>query len=237
MLRWPVPAGLAEQLRAREVRAVERRGKYLLFEVDAGWFIVHLGMTGTLRVLPAPACRSPRSTTTSTGSSIRAAVPRSAPLRRGAGTRAKRATCMRIRSSRASASNRSPAFTGALLHRARARTVSVRRALLAGDMVVGVGNIYASGACFAPASGRRRPPAMSLPRYERLADAVRGAADYRSSAAAAACAISSAATAKAAISSSTASSTTVRRQPRMQHADPPDRAGPAVDLFRPTCQR
>ncbi|MDN7915428.1 DNA-formamidopyrimidine glycosylase family protein, partial [Burkholderia cepacia] len=53
MLRWPVPAGLAEQLRAREVLAVERRGKYLLFEVDAGWFIVHLGMTGTLRVLPA----------------------------------------------------------------------------------------------------------------------------------------------------------------------------------------
>ena len=35
------------------MRAVERRGKYLLFEVDAGWFIVHLGMTGTLRVLPA----------------------------------------------------------------------------------------------------------------------------------------------------------------------------------------
>src|SRR5579875_3423806 len=52
MLRWPVPAGLAEQLRARAVLAVERRGKYLLFEVDAGWFIVHLGMTGTLRVLP-----------------------------------------------------------------------------------------------------------------------------------------------------------------------------------------
>ncbi|WP_309301475.1 DNA-formamidopyrimidine glycosylase family protein, partial [Burkholderia mallei] len=52
MLRWPVPAGFAEMLRSREVLRVERRGKYLLFEVDAGWFIVHLGMTGTLRVLP-----------------------------------------------------------------------------------------------------------------------------------------------------------------------------------------
>ena len=50
-LRWPIPADLAKTLRGHVVRNVERRGKYLLFEIDAGWFIVHLGMTGTLRVL------------------------------------------------------------------------------------------------------------------------------------------------------------------------------------------
>ena len=79
---------------------------------------------------------------------IRAAVPRSAPLRRGAGTRAKRATCS-IRSSRASASNRSRRRSPArCCTRTRGRTVSVKQALLAGDMVVGVGNIYASESLF-----------------------------------------------------------------------------------------
>ena len=69
----------------------------------------------------------------------------------------------------------SPAFTGALLHaRTRGRTVSVKQALLAGDMVVGVGNIYASESLFR--AGIRPTTAagkVSLPRYERLADAVR----------------------------------------------------------------
>ncbi|HEY4351004.1 MAG TPA: DNA-formamidopyrimidine glycosylase family protein, partial [Paraburkholderia sp.] len=50
-LRWPIPADLPRMLRGRFVKNVERRGKYLLFEMDDGWLIVHLGMTGTLRVL------------------------------------------------------------------------------------------------------------------------------------------------------------------------------------------
>ncbi|QKM48419.1 Formamidopyrimidine-DNA glycosylase [Burkholderia glumae] len=69
----------------------------------------------------------------------------------------------------------SPLFTPELLfRRTRGRTVSVKQALLAGDIVVGVGNIYASESLFragirpTTAAGR-----VSLPRYQRLAEAVR----------------------------------------------------------------
>src|SRR3974377_2059120 len=52
-LRWPVPKDLERRLRGTTVRAVDRRGKYLLLRFDHGTLIVHLGMSGHLRVLPA----------------------------------------------------------------------------------------------------------------------------------------------------------------------------------------
>lgn len=50
-LRWPVPRTL-DSLAGRVVRAVARRGKYLLFDCEDGHLIVHLGMSGSLRLLP-----------------------------------------------------------------------------------------------------------------------------------------------------------------------------------------
>ena len=90
--------------------------------------------------------------------------------------RAKTAMCSIIRCSRVSASSRfTPAFSGALMYRqTRGRKVSVKQALLAGEIVVGVGNIYASESLFragirpTTAAGR-----VSLVRYDLLADAVR----------------------------------------------------------------
>lgn len=179
MLRWPVPPELAALLREREVLGVTRRGKYLLFEIDAGWFIVHLGMTGTLRVLPTegvpPAAakhdhidwifdefvlryRDPRRFGAVLWHPREAGDVHAHPLLAGLGVEPF-----------------SPAFNGALLHaRTRGRSVSVKQALLAGDIVVGVGNIYASESLFR--AGIRPTTAagkISLPRYERLAEAVR----------------------------------------------------------------
>ena len=50
-LRWPVPQTV-RKLAGRTVRAIRRRGKYLLFDCGDGHLIVHLGMSGSLRVLP-----------------------------------------------------------------------------------------------------------------------------------------------------------------------------------------
>ena len=50
-LRLPVPADLELVLSGRMVRAIDRRGKYLLFDCETGWLLVHLGMTGFLRLL------------------------------------------------------------------------------------------------------------------------------------------------------------------------------------------
>src|SRR3954466_9518925 len=50
-LRWPVPRAV-RSLAGRTVRAVRRRGKYLLVDCGDGHLILHLGMSGSLRVLP-----------------------------------------------------------------------------------------------------------------------------------------------------------------------------------------
>ncbi|MCE9680422.1 bifunctional DNA-formamidopyrimidine glycosylase/DNA-(apurinic or apyrimidinic site) lyase [Shewanella sp. AS1] len=50
-LRWPVPE-IAQQIVGQRIRSVRRRAKYLLIDTDAGTTIVHLGMSGSLRILP-----------------------------------------------------------------------------------------------------------------------------------------------------------------------------------------
>jgi formamidopyrimidine-DNA glycosylase len=49
-LRLPVPAELTEILPGLTLRAITRRGKYLLFDCGSGWLLIHLGMTGFLRL-------------------------------------------------------------------------------------------------------------------------------------------------------------------------------------------
>src|SRR5450830_92508 len=51
-LRWPFPVDLPQLLAGRKIRATGRRGKYLLIHFEHGTLIVHLGMSGHLRILP-----------------------------------------------------------------------------------------------------------------------------------------------------------------------------------------
>jgi formamidopyrimidine-DNA glycosylase len=178
-LRWPIPPHLAKTMKALKIEKVERRGKYLLFETSEGWLIVHLGMTGTLRVLrnvprPPDAAKHDHIDVIFEDFILRFRDPRrfgavlwharadgdvlDHPLLAGLGVEPF-----------------TPAFSGALMYRqTRGRKVSVKQALLAGTMVVGVGNIYASESLFRAgirptvAAGR-----VSLVRYDLLADAVR----------------------------------------------------------------
>jgi formamidopyrimidine-DNA glycosylase len=50
-LRWPIPKGIAERLRAKPIEHIRRRGKYLLFRVGNGELLSHLGMSGSWRWL------------------------------------------------------------------------------------------------------------------------------------------------------------------------------------------
>jgi formamidopyrimidine-DNA glycosylase len=50
-LRWPIPLHLKTTVRQRQVHQLSRRGKYLLLHVDNGTIIMHLGMSGSLRLL------------------------------------------------------------------------------------------------------------------------------------------------------------------------------------------
>jgi formamidopyrimidine-DNA glycosylase len=50
-LRWPIPRGLRGRLQGKTIHQVRRRGKYLLIETDKGSMIIHLGMSGSLRIV------------------------------------------------------------------------------------------------------------------------------------------------------------------------------------------
>lgn len=50
-LRWPICSHLPQKLQGQMVQRIARRGKYLLFEMKQGTFILHLGMSGSLRIL------------------------------------------------------------------------------------------------------------------------------------------------------------------------------------------
>ncbi|RDK11613.1 bifunctional DNA-formamidopyrimidine glycosylase/DNA-(apurinic or apyrimidinic site) lyase [Cupriavidus lacunae] len=198
-LRWPVDPELEERLARRLVRRIERRGKYLLLECvsadagePAGWLLVHLGMTGTLRVLPD----APPPGAHDHLDLVLAAEPGATPdatQQPGQGT-----IVLRFRDPRrfgailwttlpeAELASHpllrtlgiepfDPAFDGAWLHRhTRGRSAAIKTVLLAGGIVVGVGNIYASESLFR-AGIRPTTPAgrLSRARCDRLAQAVR----------------------------------------------------------------
>lgn len=179
-LRWPAPPDMAERLRGRRIRAVDRRGKYLLIETDGGWLIVHLGMSGSLRIAATHTAPGPHDhfeLHAQRGSDVHV-VRLTDPRRFGAvlwhpaeaGPVASHPLLAAL-----GVEPFSEAFTPGHLHaRLRGRRVSIKQALLSGDAVVGVGNIYASEALF---RARIRPttPAgrVAFPRCERLVEAVR----------------------------------------------------------------
>ena len=52
-LRWPVSPDLAQMLTGQTITSLDRRGKYLLFETEVGRVMIHLGMSGSLRIAPS----------------------------------------------------------------------------------------------------------------------------------------------------------------------------------------
>jgi formamidopyrimidine-DNA glycosylase len=58
-LRWPIPRALQKNLPGRRITSVERRAKYLLVHTEKGSALLHLGMSGSLRVLPGDAPAGP----------------------------------------------------------------------------------------------------------------------------------------------------------------------------------
>ena len=179
-LRWPVPSALTKILPGQKVHAIERRGKYLLIELDIGYLLIHLGMTGTLRVLPSSDLLKlhDRVTVEFGKLSLRLHDPR----KFGAvlwHPRTKGPIEKNVLLQKLGVEPFSTEFAGELgseiLYRAsRKRTVAVKQFLLAGQAVVGVGNIYCSESLFeagihpAKAAGK-----LTRPQCVRLAEAVR----------------------------------------------------------------
>lgn len=179
-LRWPVPSNLNTLLSGQKVLGIERRGKYLLMEFDAGYLLLHLGMTGTLRVLPGsdPLKTHDRVTFEFGKLSLRLHDPRKfgAVLwhPKSKGPIESNALLQKLGVEPFSSEFEGELGANVLYQSSRKRSVAVKQFLLAGQAVVGVGNIYCSESLFeagihpAKAAGK-----LTRPQCSRLATAVR----------------------------------------------------------------
>jgi formamidopyrimidine-DNA glycosylase len=173
-LRWPVPEGLEALLRGQTVRRVGRRAKYLLIGTDSGTLILHLGMSGSLRVLHAaqPAGRHDHlDMLLDDGRCLRLRDPR----RFGAALWHPTGSDEHPLLQHLGPEPLGPDFDGDHLHRnAIGRRIAVKLLIMDSRVVVGVGNIYANEALFlAGIDPRRACHRISRERYRRLARCLR----------------------------------------------------------------
>ena len=174
-LRWPIPAEVGEQLPGRRIAAVRRRAKYLLMDTDAGdSALLHLGMSGMLRVLPGDTpvgAHDHVDLALDSGRVLRFTDPRrfGSLLWQPAGTEHELLRGL-------GPEPLSDAFDGDwLFARSRGRQAPVKAFLMDQKIVVGVGNIYAAESLFRAGISPLRPAGrVSLARYMALAEAVRG---------------------------------------------------------------
>ncbi len=179
-LRWPFPPTLPQLLAGRTIRGTGRRGKYLLIHFDHGCLIIHLGMSGHLRILPPgiPPEKHDHFDMVIQSSSGLQAMRMTDPRRFGAvlwHDHADGALEQHVLLKKLGVEPLGEQFSARLLHReSRKRSTAIKQVLLAGDIVVGVGNIYASESLFRAGISPLTPAQkISLARYVKLERAIR----------------------------------------------------------------
>lgn len=173
-LRWPIPAALGRELPGQRVHEITRRAKYLLLKADTGSVILHLGMSGSVRVLTrdiAPLAHDHVDIRFGENKVLRFNDPR----RFGCLLWTRRDPLRHPLLKDLGPEPLSREFDGTTLYEAsRNRKVAVKSFIMNAHMVVGVGNIYASETLFRAGIHPRRPAGrISLVRYDELAKQIK----------------------------------------------------------------
>ncbi len=183
-LRWPVPVSELKKLHGLKINSAKRRAKYILLDTDQGAIMIHLGMSGSVRMVPVDECESPgkhdhvdihfslpKANDNQTEWVLRYHDPRkfgsillvdtkdrSHPLLDSLGPEPL-----------------SDAFNADLLFKlSRKRSVAVKNFIMNGHVVVGVGNIYASESLFLAKVQPMRPAGkVTKAEYVEIADAIK----------------------------------------------------------------
>ena len=147
-LRWPIPNGLNTTLKQQKILSVTRRAKYLLLNTEKGTLILHLGMSGSLRIVPTntPAEKHDHfELQFSNGICCRLRDPR----RFGAVLWSKDDVLEHKLLVNLGPEPLEKNFNAALLfEKTRKRKTSIKQFIMDAKIVVGVGNIYASESLF-----------------------------------------------------------------------------------------
>jgi formamidopyrimidine-DNA glycosylase len=172
-LRYPIPPRLGTILDGQVLNRVERRGKYLLFCFDQGRLLLHLGMSGSLRVLQAtePPRKHDHLDLVFGAKLLRLHDPR----RFGAALWLPRGEAEHPLLAVLGIEPLDDEFTPEWFHATtRGLRASIKQVLMDSHRLVGVGNIYASESLFRAGINPRTPAGrVSLARYRRLVPAVK----------------------------------------------------------------
>lgn len=167
-LRWPVPEYLGDLLPGRDVQSVERRGKYLLLRFDCGTLLVHLGMSGSLRIVESerlPEKHDHVDLCLCSGQALRLTDPRrfGAVLWQAPDEEHELLSHL-------GPEPLTPEFNAEyLLQKAKGRKSPIKTFVMDSKVVVGVGNIYANEALFAAGiHPRRHAGQISAARMSKL---------------------------------------------------------------------
>jgi formamidopyrimidine-DNA glycosylase len=173
-LRWPIAADVEAAVRGRTVRRIERRAKYILIGFDTGTLILHLGMSGSLRLVKRDApirIHDHWDIRVDSGWVLRFHDPR----RFGSLHWTETDPTLHPLLVKLAPEPLSDAFDGEYLFRAtRKRSVAIKQLIMNSQLVVGVGNIYASEALFrAKVSPRRAARRLTRRETAALARAIK----------------------------------------------------------------
>jgi formamidopyrimidine-DNA glycosylase len=170
-LRWPVPKNLGTKIIDQRILSVDRRAKYLLFQLANGFFTVHLGMSGSLRLTPLDEALRKHDHVVlnlSNNLSLRLNDPRRFGCVLWLGKTPYQHALLNALGPEPFAAE----FNGDYMHAlSRKRKIAIKNFIMDNHIVVGVGNIYANEALFL--SGIRPRTAagrVTGPRYRQLAD-------------------------------------------------------------------
>ncbi len=172
-LRWPVNDAVQTRPCGQTIRQLRRRGKYLILDCDHGSLIVHLGMSGSLRVVDAQTPASPHEhldIVFDNGAALRLRDPR----RFGAVLWSEGDPLQHPLLTRLGIEPLSNDFDGARLYRVSRSRTAIKTVLMDSQRIAGIGNIYANEALFqAGIHPLQAAQSVSRKQADRLAQAIR----------------------------------------------------------------
>jgi formamidopyrimidine-DNA glycosylase len=173
-LRWPVPHGLNQRLTGEKIESLSRRGKYLLLQTGAGTLILHLGMSGSLRLVDRKESAGKHDhfdIVLENGKALRLTDPR----RFGALQFTRDDPAVHELIAHLGPEPLSNDFSATTLFaKSRGRKVAIKQFIMDSKVVVGVGNIYANESLFlAGINPKTAAGRISLARYERLVASIK----------------------------------------------------------------
>ncbi len=173
-LRWPIPENLPELASGEIIRAVSRRAKYIYLKLDNGNIIIHLGMSGSLRICTdktAPEKHDHIDIQVSNNKILRLRDPRKFGCVLWTASDINEHKLIKSLGPEPLADD----FNAEYIHKkAHKRQCSIKALIMNSHIVVGVGNIYASESLFkAGINPKRKAGNISLVRYEKLVNAIK----------------------------------------------------------------